>query len=173
MSYLRGSRSLWLVIVLASCGSEAPSEEPPPPPPPPGVTPNGDLCTTNNDCSSQQCYANQVGEHHCYGTGAANSPCNTTYDCNGGLCQHTHVVSSGKVCTPSTDHCNSLGVSDTCQTAILLNCEWDTDCGKLNGLTFDGCITYFCNQYKTTPPDCASMTQNMTSSYATCATVFP
>lgn len=159
-------------IVCVACG--ATEEEPDPPPPPEhGTIANGELCTNDIDCSSDDCAPNQVGEHRCYGTAAANSSCADTYDCALGLCVSPHyTINTAKVCASSVVYCEFMGLSDECVTAAILNAQRWNDCGKMTTL-FDACLSATCERIKANSENCTTLLQNLTNPAATCATLFP
>src|SRR5262249_6559963 len=93
---------------------------------------NGETCATNNDCASNNCGRNSVGEMLCYGILGPNDPCTNAFDCDSGICITMVPGQAAQVCVDGLKACDDLGLLNTCTADLAVaECQFNALCGKL------------------------------------------
>jgi len=144
-------------VGIAPCGADARwgqclCEISPASPVPPRK--NGETCAIGRDCASGTCQRNQVGELHCYGTGAPNELCRDAFDCRGGLCVGRISDTVEPVCVDGIAACEALGLLGTCtEDLAIATCQLDELCDTPKSrLDFNSCVRYGCQYWHDNPP---------------------
>jgi hypothetical protein len=115
---------------------------------------NGETCSGNQDCASDNCGKNRVGEALCYGTAGPNDPCRDVFDCNGGTCIAKIEGGDVLVCVDGLNACDALGILNTCTADLAVaTCQFDELCNTpKQGLDFNSCVQFGCGYWNDNPP---------------------